>query len=139
MTLPTFTVGQKLLAADLQTLANYLAQVEDTTPGTAAVNFSDSGSVARVTGNGSNVTVELNLLSANAITATTGNFADVTCYTLDTPYCPSETVGGICFGNGSTTGECDINSAGVVSLRSASDTVAAASTIRITATFKRSA
>lgn len=109
--------------------------VSDTAVGTVGSGFTIAGQQVRTALDGKLVYVNLLLTRSGAdITATTGNIADTVCFTLDTAYCPTETVNGT-FGNGFMDGEFTILSSGAVTLRSANANVASATNLRISATF----
>lgn len=98
---------------------------------TMATDFSDVSSTVRTALHGQYICFVMYISTTNALTATTGNIIDIACCTLAAAYRPIETVSA-CFGNGLMTGECTLNPSGVVTLRSASDTVSAGSNIRAT-------
>lgn len=107
----------------------------DSSVGSAAANFSGASATVRTALNGHLVFFQLQITSTNALTATTGNIGDVTCFTLDAAYRPSEPVG---FAWGSSVGGFGVlNTNGTVVLWVASDTVAAGSAIRLACTFLR--
>jgi hypothetical protein len=107
----------------------------DATIGTVATGFTVSAQQARVALGGKLVYINLFLTRSGAdITATSGNIADTTCFTLDSTYWPTEIANGS-YGNGSMDGEFTISTAGVISLRSANANIVSATNIRICATF----
>jgi hypothetical protein len=106
----------------------------DTSVGSAAANFTLVSAVVRTALGGHLVDFTLYITTDNAITATNGNFADVAMFTLDAAYRPSE-VKNACAGTGSSTGEATLSTAGVVTLRSASDSLAAGANIRVNFTY----
>lgn len=108
--------------------------VEDTSIGTVAAGFTITSQLARTALGGRDVYLFLVINSTNAITATTGNVADTTMFTLDTAYRPSEAIN-VVIGTGLVTGEAIINTNGTVQIRSASDSIAAGANIRLTARF----
>lgn len=79
-------------------------------------------------------TVTFLVTSNNQIVSTSGNFADVPMCTLPAGYRPQEDINSA-FGTGITTGECLISSAGLVTLRSASDNIGAGNNVRVHTTF----
>lgn len=112
------------------------AVVTDTDIGSPAAGFTvnTDGEIARTALSGKFVYVTLYLNSTNAITVTAGNIGDTTVFTLDSAYRPSEPINAIA-ATGVATGEATIDTAGVVTLRSMSDPIAAGANIRITFTF----
>lgn len=131
------------LANDVDTdvaaiFTDYFTPVTDTDPGTVSAGFTEDGNQIAVTLlDGHLVHIVLFLTLTAVLTATTGNIADTTCYTLDAAYWPDNAVNAV-VGNGSMTGEATIGSSGVVQVRAASDTIANGSNIRITATYIKS-
>lgn len=107
---------------------------EDTSVGSAAANFTLISAVVRTALGGQLIDFTLYISNNNAITATNSNFNDVTCFTLDAAYRPSE-VKNAAFGNGAIVGEATLTTFGSVQLRCASDSLAAGSNIRINFTF----
>ncbi len=106
----------------------------DTAIGTAATNFTATTQVARTALGGRLVYVFLLINTTNALTATAGDITDVTMFTLDAAYRPTEPVTCVA-GTGLNTGEVLINTDGTVVIRAVSDTIAAGRNIRITSMF----
>lgn len=125
--------GAYVRAADIiDTIVAGLAS--DTSVGSAAANFTLVSAVVRTALGGHLVDFTLYITSDNAITATSGNFADTAMFTLDAAYRPAE-VKNACAGTGSSTGEATLGTNGVVTLRSASDSLGAGSNIRVNFTY----
>lgn len=124
----TIEAGAPIAAADV-------AVASDGTPGTLAANFTGTA-VVRTALEGKLIYVNLSLVSTNAITATGGNIADTTVYTLDTPFRPDEGVQCI-FGNGVTDGQATINTSGTVQIRTSSATITAGAAVTISATYMK--
>lgn len=125
--------GALINPADAEdTIAN--AIVEDLSIGTAAANFTITEAVARTALGGRLVYVHLIMNTTNALTATSGNVADTPMFTLDAAYRPSEDIS-VGIGTGLVSGEALIADTGVVSIRAASDNIAAGANIRLHATF----
>lgn len=100
----------------------------DTAIGSAAANFTAVSQYGRTALGGHLVYVNLEITSTNAITATSGNVADTVCFTVDTEYRPSEIVNAVLGAN--MVGEVTLNTSGQVTIRAASDTIAAGTTFR---------
>ncbi len=109
----------------------------DSTVGSAAANFSGATATVRTALNGQLVSFTLTITTTNALTASSGNITDVTCFTLDTAYRPSEPVG-MAFG-GNATGFAVLNTNGAVTLWALSDTISAGGTIRMSCAYLRPA
>ena len=110
----------------------------DSSVGTTAANFSGATATVRTALNGHLVFFTLTIVTTNALNAGTpgtGNITDVTCFTLDSTYRPSEPVG-FAFGS-NATGFGVVNTNGAVTLWTASDTITAGATIRLSCTFLR--
>lgn len=138
MTIGNVAAGGVIYASKINELVNGLnpvVSVATAAVGTVAAGFTVNDVRAATLAGGTLVQIDLYLSNVAAITAATGNFADVTCFTMAPAYVPLHFTTFV-FGNGSTTGEGQIMSGtGAVSLRSASDTIAAGSNIRISATY----
>jgi hypothetical protein len=91
--------------------------------------------VARTALGGKLIYVVLVVQRAAALTVTAGNPnpGDETMFTLDAAYRPTEQLNAV-VGTGTETGEATINSAGLVVLRSLSDSAAAAANYRVSFT-----
>lgn len=129
--------GAEVDAADIAALVagQLVTEVVTTaTVGTVASGFTVNDVRAATMLGGHLVDLDLYLLTTAAITATAGNIADTTCFTLAAAYRPTHTLSAV-FGNGSMTGEASIAPTGIVSLRGASDTIATATNIRLHATY----
>ncbi len=125
--------GAYVRAADIvDTIEANMAS--DTSVGTAAANFTLVSAVVRTALGGKLIDFTLYITSDNAITATNGNFADVAMFTLDAAYRPAEVKNAVA-GSGASTGEATLSTAGVVTLRSASDSIASGSNIRVNFTY----
>lgn len=107
----------------------------DSSVGTTAANFSGATATVRTALNGHLVFFSLGITSTNALTASSGNITDVTCFTLDAAYRPSEPVG-LAFG-GSASGFGVLNTNGTVTLWALSDTISAGGFLRTACTFLR--
>lgn len=106
----------------------------DTSVGTTAANFTLVSAVVRTALGGKLIDFTLYITSDKAITATNGNFADVAMFTLDAAYRPAEVKNAVA-GSGASTGEATLSTAGVVTLRSASDSLGAGANIRVNFTY----
>ena len=131
------SVGKKTAAAwgnavkaDLDSL---FATTVDTTVGSAAVNFSSVTASCRTMLDGKLVYFTIQITTDNALTAGSGNIADVTCFTLDAAYRPSEACG-LAWGS-NATGFAVMNTSGALSLWTASDTIPAGAVLRISGTW----
>lgn len=122
------TTGHEIVAADFDPVVSAGA-------GSVAANFSLTSVVVKTMFDGAVVYLNLQVVSTNLITATSGNIADTNCFTLNSQYRPTEdtpfsfqdsTAGG--------TGVI-VASSGQVQLRAAFADIAAGSTVRITATY----
>lgn len=127
MVLPAFAPGDKLPAADLQSLADGLAVGSDSSVGVAAAGFTDGGSFAITGLGGLLIVVRLFLNVTTTIVASGGNIPDTTCFTLDVPYRPAAQYLGL-FDNGNVMGGMVINGNGTCVLRTASGASIAAGT-----------
>lgn len=107
----------------------------DSSVGTTAANFSGATATVRTALKGQLVFFALGITSTNALTAASGNITDVTCFTLDTAYRPSEPVQ-LTF-TGAATGSGVLNTNGTVSIWAFSDTISAGGFIRTSCTFLR--
>ena len=125
--------GRLVDAADLSGLPH--DGTVDTAPGTIAANFTLTESKVRTALNGKLVFLSLTVTSTNAITATGGNIADTTIFTLDAAYRPSESVGFAWGGN--VTGYGSLGTNGVMQIWTASDNIAAGNIIRMSAMWLR--
>lgn len=117
------------------------AVVSDSTIGTSGTNFGAGTNVARTTLGGKDIYFTLLLPVTTAFsTDANGNLSpDVLAFTLDAAYRPTEALNTV-WGNGAVGGECIVNTDGAVTLRNgsgASVSVAVASNVRITASFKK--
>ena len=119
-------------------LTAYLTPVDDSDAGDPAAGFTDQGSYVRTTLNGRDVFFKLFVKNTSALPVSGGDLSDVQIYTLDPPYCPTDTVNAT-MGTGHVTGECTLDSSGVVLIRSASDSIAANSSIRVTFKYTKAA
>lgn len=120
--------------ADVQDIVTtLLTPVTDSSMGTPAAGFIDAGCYVR-TILGKVIMVKLLLTNASGITASGGDFTDVTAFQVDPAYCPTDTVNGA-FGNGHVSGEGTLASDGTVLIRSASDSIGAGTSCRLTFTF----
>lgn len=124
----TILAGNKVDAADLSGLNH--DGTADTSVGSAAANFTVNLASVRTALDGQLVYFHLYIQTTNALTASSGNIADVTCFTLDAAYRPLEVVSSV-IGNGSMVGEAILNPSGTVSLRAAADTIGAGTNIRM--------
>lgn len=106
----------------------------DTSVGSVAANFTLQSAVVRTALGGKLIDFTLYITTNNAITATNGNFNDVAMFTLDAAYRPAE-VKNACAGSGTSTGEAILGTNGVVTLRSASDSLGAGANIRVNFTY----
>ena len=109
--------------------------VSDSAVGSIGANFTLVDAQVRALLDLHLVFFSLAVTTTNALTASSGNIADVSCFTLDTEYRPSDPVASA-FGS-SVTGFAVLNTNGTVGLWTASDTVAAGSTLRMSFTFLR--
>lgn len=105
----------------------------DSTVGSAAANFTLTAGTVRSILGGKVIFLSLTLVSTNAITASSGNITDTTCFTLDAAYRPTE-VACSAFG-GVATGFAVLNTNGTVSLWTSSDTITAGSSFRLSFTY----
>jgi len=108
----------------------------DTTVGTAATDFTVITAVVRSLLGDHLIDFSLYVTTTNALTASGGNITDVACFTLDAAFRPSDVKTAV-FGNGLVTGEARLDTNGVVTLRSASDTVAALTDLRMNFAYVR--
>lgn len=104
--------------------------------GTIAANFTLLSSLARVGMNGKLIMVKLSVRNTNALTVTSANITDVTCFTVATPYRPSQGVQGLLvhFNTSAVTsghGAAWLNTDGTVQLITSISTITAASQINI--------
>ena len=133
------TVGAKVQAtwgnAVKDDLDDLYTVVSDSSIGTAGAGWTtNAGTVARTALGGKLVFVHLYLQRTGALTATSGNVADETVFTLDSAYRPTETIN--CpVGTGTEGGEATINSAGTVQIRALSDSASAGANYRFTFSF----
>ena len=131
-----FLTGQRLTADLLN--ANIIDVPEvitvAATIGTASAGFTASSVRAALLANGKLINLDMLLAVTSTITATSGNIADTTCFTLNSGYRPSA-VCEIAFDNGSAGGNGVINTDGAISLRAAYATISSGTNIRISATF----
>lgn len=134
MTIPTFTANEVLTSTDMQAISAAFGVATDTTPGTAKAGFTDSSSFVRTCLDGHLVEVRLQVTNTSAITATTGNITDTDIYTLDAAYTPASNVFAS-YTTGNEEGTAVIQSSGVISIWTATDTIGASSLIRLSALF----
>lgn len=116
------------LAGSIVDAADFV-HTSSTAPGTAATNFTDLGSTAVRWG--PVVFLHIYVQTTNALTASSGNIADVTIWTAGTSWRPPVTVNAV-MGNGLVDGEVQLTAAGVVQIRAADYTVSAGSSMRCT-------
>lgn len=121
------------LAADVRTPVS----VTGATVGSAAANFSTNSATARTLNGGKLVYLTLDVNTNNALTATSGNLTDVTCFTLNASYRPSELTGTI-FSANAGTGQVQINADGTCVLRTSDVSISAGGDIRFSHCFIRS-
>ena len=119
--------GHELVAADFDV-------VVDSSVGSAAVNFSSPTGIVKTMFDGNLIYFFLIITSTNSITATADNIADTTIFTLDSAYWPSEEVP-FAFAYAAGGGWGTITTAGLVTIRTAVETIPAAATLRLTATY----
>lgn len=140
LTVPPVGVGDDVLAsyaaAVKAAIDDLYLVTTDTTIGSAATGFTVNagGQVARTLVGGKHVFINLYLNSTNAITVTSGNIGDTDVFTVDSAFRPTEILPGIA-GTGLATGEAILDTAGVVTLRSMSDPIAAGANLRIAFAF----
>jgi len=139
LTVPTVAVGDDVLASWANSakaaIDDLYTTVSDTTIATAGSGWViNSGMIARTALGGKLVMIHVYCQRTAALTVASGNITDETMCTLDAAYRPSDALNMI-IGTGSETGEATISAAGVVSLRSLSDSAAAAANYRGTVTF----
>lgn len=132
-------VGKKIAAAwgnnVFADISDLYSVTVDTTIATAGAGWTiNAGMFARTALGGKLITIHVYCQRAAALTVTAGNFADETMCTIDAAYRPSEVVN-MAIGTGSETGEATLSTTGIVSLRSLSDSAAAAANYRGTVTF----
>lgn len=136
----TFTVGETPPAADLQDLATRLTIQSDTSIGTAAANFTDSGCFALTSDNGKDIELVFKITTTNVISQSSGNVSpDILCFTVDAAYRPA--VARMCFaiGGGTAGVGLQIGTDGTVNIMTATANVAAAALITGNVMFFNSA
>lgn len=128
--------GQVATDADLAPLVALLTPTVVTTAasvGTVATGFTVNDVRAAVMG--PLVNIDLFLSITTALTVTTGNIPDVTCFTLNSAYWPSHYVS-CSWGTGTYAGEANVQSDGLVRLRTATDgPVTVGQNVRLSATY----
>jgi len=139
LTVPAVGVGDDVLAswaaAAKAAIDDLYTVVTDTTIGTAGSGWvTQTGTSARTALAGKLITVVFVIQRTAALTATSGNVTDETMFTLDTAYRPADAVN-MAIGTGTETGEAILTSAGLLQIRSLSDSSSAAANFRGTATY----
>lgn len=129
----TIAGGALVDAADLAGLAH--DGTVDTAVGTIASGFTLTSAKVRTALDGALVTFVLDIVPTSAITATSGNITDTTCFTLDAEYAPAEAM--MTAFSGQVIGGANLGADGVVQLRTASDTVASGNALRMQWTYLR--
>lgn len=105
------------------------------TVGTVATGFTVNDVRAATMAGGKLVSIDLYIQRSGAdITATAGNIADTTIFTLAVAYRPSHDTS-LTWSSGSVSGEAAISTAGVVNLRTASGNITTSQNIRMSATY----
>ena len=133
-------VGKKIAAAwgnnVFADISDLYSVTVDTTIATAGAGWTiNAGMFARTALGGKLITIHVYCQRAAALTVTAGNLTpDETMCTIDAAYRPSETLN-MAIGTGAETGEATLSTGGIVSLRSLSDSAAAAANYRGTVTF----
>lgn len=139
LTVPAVGVGDDVLASYAAALKaaidDLYTTTVDTTIATAGAGWTiNAGMFARTALGGKLITIHVYCQRAAALTVNAGNITDETMCTLDAAYRPSDTLN-MAIGTGSETGEATVSTGGIVSLRSLSDSSAAAANYRGTVTF----
>jgi hypothetical protein len=132
--IPSFSVGEKLLASDAQELSDAVTSFGDSTPGTAKTGFTVTLDSVLTFCDGKIVDLTLRVTNASAITATSGNIPDTDIYVLNAAYRPVSFFP-VPFSTGAVGGMAIIDSDGSVTLQTASDSIAASSSIQIHAMY----
>jgi hypothetical protein len=117
--------------------ANTPVSVSGATVGSAATNFAVNDAVARTTHGGKIVYIRLDINSNNAITATAGNIADTTIFTVASAYRPTEFTNAN-FSANPGTGEAQLNADGTVVIRTADANIAINGDLRMAFMFIKS-
>jgi hypothetical protein len=120
-----FLTGQRLTADLLNTNIIDVPDVTvvTATVGTVASGFSVNDVRAATLSDGKHVDIDLYCARTGAdITATSGNIADTLMFTLAAAYRPTHIKSAI-WGNGTSSGEATVDTAGLVTLRTASSTI----------------
>lgn len=134
----TVFAGDPILASDIPDDVGLVTTTA--TIGTVGTDFTVndvSGLILPLQGGGAIVQVKLYLArSGSTITATSGNIADTTCFTLASTYRPSEpiTAG---WDNGSASGSLLVNTSGTVILRTGDGNLGTGTNVRISFMFIR--
>jgi hypothetical protein len=105
----------------------------DTSVGTSGAGFTLVSASVRTMLGGKLCCLSLTVQSTSILTETAGNIGDVTCFTLDAAYRPTERVG-VCWGS-TVTGFGVINTTGTCQLWTASDDVPASQNLQFSATY----
>lgn len=130
-------VGKKIAAAwgnnVFADITDLYSTTIDTSVGTVGAGFTLISASVRTMLGGKLCFLSLTVQSTSTLTATSGNIGDVTCFTLDAAYWPTERVA---VGWGSTvTGFGVINTTGTCQLWTASDNVPASQNIAFGACY----
>jgi hypothetical protein len=136
----TVSGGTRPLASQINTAIDGVTPVVVTTTatvGTIASGFTTNDVRAVTLAGAKLVCLDLYLAVTTAITATSGNITDTTCFTLATAYLPSHAVT-FAWDNGSAGGSGVINTDGTVVMRNANATIAVSTNVRISATYIKS-
>jgi hypothetical protein len=139
LTVPAVGVGDDVLAswaaAAKAAIDDLYTVITDTTIGTAGAGWvTQTGTSARTALGGKLITVVFVIQRTLALTATAGNVTDETMFTLDAAYRPADAVN-MALGTGTETGEAILTSAGLLQIRSLSDSSSAAANFRGMATY----
>lgn len=140
MAIASFTAAETPPAADLQDLATRLTIVSDTTVGTPATNFTDSGCFALTADNGKLIELVFKITTTNLVSQTSGNVTpDLLMFTVDTAYRPAVARNVFMTGGGTASGGAVLGTDGTLTLQTSSANIAAAALIIGNVTFFNSA
>lgn len=127
----TFQAGQRVTAGQLN---DGVTPVMVTSGASAATGFTLL-SFSGYTIGGHLASFFLFVTTTNLLTATTSNLTDIVCATIPANYRPLDQIN-VVIGNGSIVGEATVDpSTGQVTLRAASDSIAAGTNIRMNGFF----
>ncbi|MEV6344119.1 hypothetical protein [Actinoplanes sp. NPDC051851] len=134
---PNVPQDLQLLAAAIDLLLTPVLTTTTASIGTVSSGFTVNDVRAITLLGGRLIFLDLYLSNTAAITVTSGNMTDTTVFTLVSALWPSHYTSFV-WGNGSVGGEGNvISTSGEVSLRAASDSIAAGTNIRISTAYLR--